>query len=82
MDQSICLWSGFAKSFYINLDMFCCLYETGRLHFTYRLLVTDNDALHVIHIMFFDLLFALYYFIDLVLLLCLICYHTYRNLII
>ena len=64
MNQSICLWSDFTKLFCINtVD----LYLTGRLHFTYRLLVTDNDALHVIHILFFDVLLALYYFIDIVL---------------
>ena len=31
------------------------------------LLVTDDDALHVIHILFFDLLLGLYYFTDIVL---------------
>ena len=38
--------------------MFCYLYQTGTLYFTYRLLVTDSDALHVIHaiqVLFLDL---------------------------
>ena len=61
MDRSIRLWSHFTKSFHISLDMFCYLYQTGRLHFAYRLLVTDNNALHVIYILFFDWHFALYY---------------------
>ena len=55
MNQSICLWSDFTKSFHINPIMFY-FYQTGRLHFTHRLLVTDNDALHVIHILFFYLI--------------------------
>ena len=42
-------------------------YQTGRLHFTHRLLVTDNDALHDIHILFFYLIYALYFCIDIVL---------------
>ena len=64
MDQSICVWSDFTKSFCINPIMFCYLYETGRLRFTHRLLVTDNDALHVLLILVFDLLLALYYSTD------------------
>ena len=37
------------------------------MYFTYRLLVTDNNALHAIHILFFDLLLALHYSINIVL---------------
>ena len=44
--------------------MFCCLYLTGRLHVSHRLLVTDNEALRVIHILFFDFLLALCYSTD------------------
>ena len=47
--------------------MFCHFYLTGRLDFTYRLLLTDNNAWDAIHILFFDLLLALYYSIDIVL---------------
>ena len=67
MDQSICLRSDLAKSFHINPVVFCCLHLTGRLHFTYRLPMIDNDTLHDIHILFFDLLLALYYSIDIML---------------
>ena len=81
MDQTICSWSDFTKLFHINVVIFCYLYKTGRLHFTYQLLVTDNDVLHVIHVLFFDCLLILYFFTDIVLYLCLIYYPTYRNLI-
>ena len=67
MDQSICLRSDLTKSFHINPVVFCCLHLIRRLHFTYRLLVTDNDTLHDILILFFDLLLALYYSIDVML---------------
>ena len=47
--------------------MLCYLYQTEKLRFTYRLLVIDTDSLHVIYILFFDLLLALYYSIDIAL---------------
>ena len=66
MDQSTCLRSDFTKSFHISPVLFCYFFYTGRLHFTYRLLETDYDALHFIHILFSDLLLALYYSIDII----------------
>ena len=61
MDQSICLWSYFTKSFLIKS---CCVLlslSNRKIAFYYRLLVTNNDALHVIHVLIFDLLLDLYY---------------------
>ena len=62
MDQSICLRSDLTKSFNINPVMFFLSPLNRKIAF--YLQITDNDTLHDIHILFFDLLLALYYSIN------------------
>ena len=68
----------------ISLQSCYALLSLSNKKIAFYLPITDtaSDALHNIHILFFDLFLALYYFVDIALQLFLIHYLTHRNLII